>query len=91
MAGALLALGGCEREFGPKDIINMENEITAKAIAEGFQVTGISMIRESGKKATGFASLTKAIEGYGVVNVQWNCEATMESGSEGRYIWRCAP
>ncbi|MBX3485790.1 hypothetical protein [Phenylobacterium sp.] len=68
----------------------MKSEITANATAQGFTVNEIGLVKKDDRELSGFANLSKDIEGYGVITVTWSCSATM-SREEAQYIWKCQP
>jgi hypothetical protein len=92
--GAVLcafAMAGCQQpSFSDEDIANLKSEITTNASAQGFTVQEIGLIRTDDRELSGFAKLSKDIDGYGIVNVTWSCSATM-SRDDGQYVWKCAP
>ena len=81
---------GCQPTFKTADIEKVRAEIAENATGQGFTVSDVSLIKKSDRELSGFAKLSKDVEGYGVVDVTWSCSATM-SADEATYIWKCAP
>jgi hypothetical protein len=90
MLGCLLIAGCQQPSFSDADIAKLKSEIEANATSQGFTVNEIGLIKKDDRELSGFAKLSKDIEGYGVVNVTWSCSATM-SREDGQYIWKCGP
>ncbi len=78
----------CSRKFTEADVQKTESDIRNQFEQKGFVVEQVSMVIDSDRHMTGYATMRKSAGLLSKLDITKNCTATMDE-RDGKYFWQC--